>query len=286
MLVALLALGAAPAGAAPAGPAPITPVPYGTDAVEYGTAYPAPVAGEPTVLFVHGGWWEEQQPGVQIDWRVMLQAQREGGAFVFAIDYPQLCGSAKIAHCGLLETEAVERAFRWVRLHAGEYGGDPGNVELLGASAGGQLAERAANEIMASEPGALASVAELSAPGLNFQTFVRELIDGESNESGGIPTAHYLGCHIAISTREDTCSEEAEIAESPIDDLPAPQACVPQLVAWGEANDLVDKAQSIEYANALQANGCEVERAPQRGGHAIDYWTALKPTLFAFWAAH
>lgn len=32
--------------------------------------------------------------------------------------------------------------------------------------------------------------------------------------------------------------------------------------------------------------GCEVDRAPQHGGHAMGYFRSLKPELFAFLDSH
>ena len=282
---------APPAQASLIGPEPVGPISYGPQATETVTVLPAPSPpSAATVVFVHGGWWVEQPEGEVQDETPLRHLQSEDNAAVVLVQYPQACRARFLLHCGLEETEAVIRAFYWAHEHIAEYGGNPNDLQLFGASAGGQLVERAANMIEAAEPnGILGSVTELSAPGLNFVTFAEELVNRETAGSGGFPTAHYLGCTVVNefegcrTTPEQVAHEEAE---SPIFNLPPAEACAPQFVAWGEINDLVDKQQSMEFANALEAAHCPVTRHPAHGGHAIQYWVTVKRALFPFWNAH
>jgi acetyl esterase/lipase len=277
-------------GVAAAAPAPIYNVHYGPGSEEYGMVLPAPATGAKPVLFVHGGWGMQQRPGIVKAEADMLRIQERGGFMVYAIDYPQTCRPRWPVECGVSESRAVVAAFRWLRAHAAEYGGDPDHIQLFGSSAGGTFVERAANWIEVEEPDVLPSVTELSAPWLNLVTFVQELEDGESGSGGDLPTAHYLDC--ATTKPISGCSLAAEERESPILDLPPDEGgpphplCAPQWISWGEVKDQVDKQQSIEYAAALEADGCEVTRHPARSGHAIDYFREIERPLYAFWNAH
>jgi len=276
MTVALLAI-AAPANAnLPNGPAPIPHVAYGPGSLEYGAVFPAPEGGRPAkvVVYVHGGYWQSQLTGGIINEPPLLEIQREDDAMVFAIDYPQNVWPG--------EYEATERAVRWVKAHAAEYGGDPRNIILFGSSAGGQLASIAGEHLVAAETGLLQGIIELSAPGMNFQTFVQELINGEANWTGQAPTAKYLGCHDTNDLAD--CSEVAERERSPIDQIPS--LCPPWFISYGETGDIVPPAQQREMADALALAGCPVDLQPAPKGHAIFYFPAIKNQVFAFLNSH
>ena len=262
---------------------PLGPFAYGPGAEEVVYVLPAPSPpAAATVEWVHGGYWVKQSTTLEGLWQ-MEQAQHEDDAMVVLVRYPQACAGATKEGCGVTETEAVERAFNWTRRHAGEFGGNGSAVALFGASAGGQLVERAANTIQREPSSGLASVTELSAPGLNFSTFVPSIETGETQKPGALPTVKYLDCGVRGSELP-LCTPEREFSESPIFAIPA-GSCVPQSISWGETNDLVSKQQSIEYAAALEAAGCSVARIPAPGGHAMQYWSQVKAALYRFWDA-
>jgi len=276
MTVTLLAIAASADAKLPNGPAPIPHVAYGPGSLEYGAVFPAPEGGRPAkvVVYLHGGYWQSQQTSGIINERPMLEIQREDDAMVFAIDYPQTLWPG--------EYQATEGAVRWVQAHAAEYGGDPLNIILFGSSAGGQVASIAGEHLLAAEPGLLQGMIELSAPGMNFQTFVQELIDGEANGTGKAPTARYLGCHDAHDFAD--CTEAAERERSPIDHIPS--ACPPWFIGYGETGDIVPPAQQLEMADALTTAGCSVDLQAAPKGHAIFYFPAIKNQLFAFLNSH
>jgi acetyl esterase/lipase len=255
-------------------------VPYGPGPTEYGMVLPASQANAPVLLFVHGGWAVQQSPNVVKGEPEMLKLQENSGFMIYAIDFPQTCRARFPVECGRTEAEAVVSAYHWLQLNAPQYGGDPTNIEILGASAGGTIAERAAFQLERQEPGVLRSVTELSAPWLNNVTFVPGLEKGETASTGDGPTASYLDCPKIIGG----CSEQIEIRESPIFHLPAGQQCPPEQVSWGEVNDIVAKSQSIEFARALEANGCPVVRNPAPRGHA--QIGTIEKKLLTFWQAH
>ncbi len=283
LLIALtVAVGvlAVPTVASAAATEPIYEVPYGPGATEFGMILPAAQPGKPVLLFVHGGWAIQQSPNVVKGEPEMLKVQEHSGFEIYAIDYPQTCRPRFPIECGRTEGEAVVRAYHWLQENAAAYGGDPNNIEILGASAGGTIAERAALQLAREEPGVLRSVTELSAPWLNNVTFVPGLETGLTASTGEQPTAQYLDCPEVIGG----CSEAIEVRESPIFHLPPAAACPPQQVSWGEVNDIVAKSQSIEFAKAAEANGCPVVRTPAPKGHA--QIGSIEKALIAFWKAH
>ncbi len=275
-MLALLVSAPAAGATLPSGPEPIPNVAYGPGSLEYGAVFPAPPASVPAkvIVYVHGGYWHEQQTGVIINERPLLEIQREDGAMVFAIDYPQTFWPG--------EPEAVENAVRWVQANAARWGGDPHNIILLGSSAGGQLASIAGEHLQLAQPGLLRAIAELSGPGMNFQTFVQELISGETSATGKPYTAKYLGCHYQNEFAD--CTEAAERERSPIDHIPS--SCLPWFISYGEVNDLIPPTQQKEMAAAVAAANCPVDLQAAPKGHAIFYFPAIKQRLFAFFNAN
>jgi acetyl esterase/lipase len=284
LLIAVFAVSAVAAvtmpGAASAASEPSYGVPYGPGSTEFGMVLPAATPGAPVLLYVHGGWAVQQSPNVVKGEPEMLKVYEHTGFMIYAIDYPQTCRQRFPVECGRTESEGVIAAYHWLQENASAYGGDPNNIEIVGASAGGAIAERAALSLEKAEPGVLRSVTELSAPWLNNVTFVPGLELGNTVETGEAPTASYLDCPEVIGG----CSEAVEIRESPIYHIPPPATCPPQQISWGEVNDVVEKSQSIEFAKALEERGCSVVRSPAPKGHAMI--TTIEKKLEAFWKAH
>jgi acetyl esterase/lipase len=283
LLIALIVVAGAlvaPAMASAALSEPIYEVPYGPGTWEYGMVLPASTPGKPVLLFVHGGWAVQQSPNQVKGEPEMMKVQEHSGFMIYAIDYPQTCRPRFPVECGRTEAEAVVSAYHWLQENAAVYGGDPNNIEILGASAGGTIAERAALQLEHEEPGVLRSVTELSAPWLNNLTFVPGLEIGLTASTGEQPTAQYLDCPEVIGN----CSESIEVRESPIFHLPPAQSCPPEQISWGEVNDIVEKSQSIEFAKAAEARGCQVVRTPAPKGHA--QIGSIEKGLIAFWKAH
>ena len=202
---ALAALLATPAHALLTGPEPIKDVPYGALETENGTVFPAPVRGDETVAFVHGGWCSAQlgegeeltnHISPTIDRKVMLQLQRGLGSLVFDIDYPQMTRSQSAYP---MEPRAIERAVVWLHEHAAEYGGDPDNIVMWGSSCGGWVAAEASEFLQEDHPGMLSAAIEWSAPWLDVPEFMSELINGETAASGVGPTVEMLECHAFVS---------------------------------------------------------------------------------------
>ena len=115
-------------------------VAYGERPRETLDIYPAARApgaqnGAPVLVFVHGGYWRSGSARAN---GFIAEPFVAAGACVMAVNY-DLCPAV-----GLAEIVAqVGRALAWIAGHAGEYGGDPGRLHLLGHSAGAHLAAMA-----------------------------------------------------------------------------------------------------------------------------------------------
>jgi acetyl esterase/lipase len=85
----------------------------------------------PVVIFVHGGTWQE---GDRSQGPKRVRLFTDAGFVYVSIDY-RLVPSVRIED----ELVDVEHAIKWVSDHIGDYGGDGGNIQLFGHSAGAHL---------------------------------------------------------------------------------------------------------------------------------------------------
>ena len=236
---------------------------------EIATVFPSPTPDAPVVVAVHGGWWGK--PRREVEMEKPMQSLQAHGVTVVDINYPITL--PRLA----TEYGAVETAVRWAHEHAGEYNGDPADVQLLGSSAGGELVSMVADRMRAP---AVTAVIELSAPGENMVTWVRRLDEGLGPDSGVTPTATVLECE-----RKLVCSEDKEREVSATDHLPSAESCPAWLLAGSEA-DLVPLVQEEEMLAAARDAGCEAQLFVAAKGHAIAYWQKLKPTAIPFIKSH
>lgn len=93
---------------------------------------PAEGEGHPVVLWIHGGGW---QAGDKADVQAKPEAFVDRG-FVFVSAGYRLLPEVTIGEMA----GDLAKALRWVHDHAGEYGGDPDTIFVMGHSAGAQLA--------------------------------------------------------------------------------------------------------------------------------------------------
>ena len=95
---------------------------------EGSSASPRPVIG-----YLHGGGWV--QCDLETHHGLCARLAQRSGALVVAVDY-RLAPEHKFPAA----VEDSVAAYRWLRAHAGDIGGDPARVALAGDSAGGNLA--------------------------------------------------------------------------------------------------------------------------------------------------
>lgn len=115
----------------------------------------------PTVVFFYGGAWKRGERG---QYRFIGRRLAENGILAIVADYRTWPEAGFPAFM-----DDAADAVAWTRAHAGEYGGDPGRVFLMGHSAGAQIAALlgtdghylAARDIQADE---LAGVIGMSGP--------------------------------------------------------------------------------------------------------------------------
>ena len=88
--------------------------------------------GHPVVFWIHGGGW---QRGDKADVQRKPQAFVDKG-FVFISTSYRFVPDVTIKDMA----SDIARAIRWVHDHAGQYGGDPAMIFVMGHSAGAQLA--------------------------------------------------------------------------------------------------------------------------------------------------
>ncbi len=95
-------------------------------------APPAPAAGAPVLVFVHGGYWRALD---KADVSFVAPAFNAAGAIVVAPNYA-LAPAVSVEHITL----QVARAVAWVWRHIAADGGDPARIVVAGHSAGGHAA--------------------------------------------------------------------------------------------------------------------------------------------------
>src|SRR5262249_62279616 len=89
-------------------------------------------APRPTVVYFHGGGWV--QGDLETHHGLCARLAKHGNVLVVAIDYrlaPEHKFPAAVDDC--------LAAYRWLRAHARDIGGDPARVAVAGDSAGGNL---------------------------------------------------------------------------------------------------------------------------------------------------
>lgn len=100
------------------------------------TSHPTPRQGAPVVMFVHGGRWMAQPPDTFIHFaETIIGAGAHFAAARFAA-LPPTPGQIRMPDI----VAQLRRAVVWLSRNAGTFGGDPGQIHLIGHSSGGHLA--------------------------------------------------------------------------------------------------------------------------------------------------
>jgi acetyl esterase/lipase len=255
--------------------------------VERGVSYGA-VAGEsllldvyrslpyanprPAVVLVHGGgMWTGSRAHMEHPARQLAEA----GYVAFSIDY-RLVDATTGRHRWPAQLDDVQRAVRWVRSHAADYGIDPERVGAYGWSAGGQLAALLGTR----------DTRDATAPMASYSSRVDCVVD----LAGDVDLAAYSHppeLHEVIALLGGAVQEVPERYRdaSPLTWIDRRSA--PFLVIHGDQDDVVPIEQSLRLVAALHAAGVEVEYVELAGaGHDDFMWDRVGPATFAFLARH
>jgi acetyl esterase/lipase len=97
---------------------------------------PATSPRRPGIVAVHGGGW---RGGDKKDMGLVALPLVLDGYVVFSVSYRLFGGGERARNIYPAQLDDCQRAVRWVRAHAVEYGVDPNHLGAIGASAGGHL---------------------------------------------------------------------------------------------------------------------------------------------------
>jgi arylformamidase len=107
---------------------------YGPHARQRLDIFPPPPASRPSpiAVFFHGGFWRSRDKS---DYSYVANGLAGLDAAVALVNYP-LCPSASLDEI----VRSARMSIRWLIDHAGEFGGDPRRIYVMGHSAGAHLA--------------------------------------------------------------------------------------------------------------------------------------------------
>ncbi|WP_165314307.1 alpha/beta hydrolase [Agromyces protaetiae] len=230
----------------------------------------------PAVVSVHGGSWARGDKA-NADWRKVCLWLASEGFIAASVNYrlvPDATFPAQI--------DDVSLAVEWLRepAQAERFGIDPARIGVFGGSAGGNLAALlGARGEGATDTGArVAAVAELSGP------VMLDSLAGASEWLRGISAA-YLGCGVdeVANVSDGGCERAADASATTFLDASDP----PVFIGHAES-EIIPLAQSLGYANALEAAGVPVELAVVPGDeHSIGILDeALRARVAAFLHKH
>ena len=205
---------------------------------------PAPKGSgaHPAVILIHGGGWTDFDKGTM---RGMGQFLARFGFVAFAVDYRLFNGKDNPWPAQL---DDVQRAVRWVRANAGNYGVNPDYLGAFGHSAGAQLAALLGME----------DTRDNSDPGLaRYSSRVQAVVDVSGPTDF---TAENVPEDTAFLTRffGGDYSKRPEVwrEASPADHVSKQDA--PFLIVHGTQDGSVPIAQAQELFEKLQAAGVPV----------------------------
>jgi acetyl esterase/lipase len=225
----------------------------------------APAGGWPVIVAIHGGGWRRFNKNEY--------GPRIASAFVprgYVVVAPNYRLSSPEDPTWPLNFEEVQSAVQWVRIHANQFGINPGEVVAMGESAGANLANLLGSQssdgtmVGPGESSLVEAVVSFSSP-----TDLSSLYD--ESPPAGKAVAQFLGGPPGAFPGNYQ-------AASPVDQVTPNSA--PTLLIHGENDPLVPVSQSIELAQALTAAGVRNELVILPGaGHDLNFPVATPKNL-------
>ena len=195
---------------------------YGNGARQRLDVFPCGTAGAPTLVFIHGGYWQQND---KEPFAFIGEGLLPAGFNLAVVEYTL----APTARMDAIVTE-IRASVAWVIDHAKELGGDPSRVFVSGHSAGGHLTAMAMADTRVAGGLAISGIYDLEPIRLNYL-----------NEKLGLD------------------SDEAQ-RNSPMLHLPTRAAPLVVTVGLGELPELI--RQSAEFATAWQKRGLPGQYLP------------------------
>lgn len=259
-LLAVISAGSACAASAAANPDQVHPnVVYGTSPAKAplrADVYtPAARTGPaPVLVIVHGGGFDSGDKAGESQYSAAMASV---GFVTVNVNYTlSTPGSAGYPD----QVREIRQAIGWTIAHAGEYGGDPHRLALVGFSAGGYLAAMG-GLLDSGLPGRpIKAVVTLSAP-LDLPAIVRLLharvaACGYRTSCPQLPLAprlsafgtlfDFLGCP------QGNCSDALVHDASPSSHV---TAAAPDFLIYNSTDELMPRGQATDMGNALRAAG-------------------------------
>jgi arylformamidase len=198
---------------------------YGAGARQRVDVFPCGTPGAPTLVYVHGGYWQsnDKEP-----YAFLGEGLLPAGINLALVEYT-LAPEARLDRI----VEEVRAAVGWVITQAEEHGGDPRRVFVAGHSAGGHLTAVVMDDQRLAGGLAISGIYELEPIRLNYLNDKLRLDDTEAERN------------------------------SPIKQLPSRAAPLVVTVGLGELPELI--RQSEDYWAAWQAQGLPGQYLPLEG---------------------
>jgi acetyl esterase/lipase len=222
----------------------------------------------PAVVLVHGGGWSDGDKSAFTDLATQLA---KSGFVAVSVNFRLACAATRSDPlCGYRfpnQVSDVKQAVRWVRVHAGRYGIEPGHIGALGASAGANLALMLA--MTGRGPERVQTVVSWSGPpDLRFRT------GGQTARAQITPVISYLGCDPRASK---ACLRRAATA-SPVIYV---TRSAPPTYLFNSRDEVTPLKGVMEMRNLLHHLHVPVRLTVYAGKrHALEYASdALTPTI-------
>lgn len=208
----------------------------------------------PAVILIHGGSWMSLDKGTMVGMGRFLARQ---GLVAFSIDYRLYDGKDKNRWPAQLDD--AQRAVRWVRANAAQYGVDPNEIGAFGHSAGAQIAALLGMEetrdnsdkALAGYSSRVQAVVDVSGPSDFTAKWYSHNVDWFTAFLGAGPSKHAVW-------------RDASPA------LAAAKGDAPFLVVHGTKDETVEIAQAQELVDTLQSKGVPVSFVKIEEGHTFE----------------